>query len=305
MISIVIPVLNGGAALDRCLAGIASQVVDEEVEVVILDSGSTDGSVDVARKAGAHVREISPAEFGHGRTRNLGASLARGDVLVFTSQDTVAADEHWVARLTVAVRSSADIAGAYGRQIPHDDALPPERFFLGFLYGPEPRTQRLQPGMDLTFEETLFSNANSAIRRAVWEEHPFSDEVRMSEDQEWSRRMLHLGSAIVYEPEAVVRHSHRYTIRSVFRRFFDSGVSAEHSFAETGGSRAAIRKSGRRYAVAELQWLRRTDRRRWIPYTVVYEAAKYAGLQLGLHHNRLPRWLERRLSGLPHGSPTS
>jgi rhamnosyltransferase len=296
VISVVIPVKDGGLDLVRCLDGIAGQELDEEVEVVVVDSGSTDGSADVARSAGAAVHEIPAAEFGHGRTRNLGAGLARGDVLVFTSQDAVAADSAWLARLVAAARSTPDAAGAYGRQLPHLDARPPERFFLDFLYGPEPRVQRLAAGEELTFESTLFSNVNAAIPRSVLERFPFHDDLTMSEDQEWSRRVLRGGYALVYEPRAAVNHSHAYTVRTAFRRFFDSGVSAEHSYVEGDESKAALRRAGSRYAREELAWLWRTGRRRWIPYTVVYELAKFSGLQLGLRHERLPRSLRRRLS---------
>jgi rhamnosyltransferase len=299
LISVVIPVKDGGDDLRRCLAGLAEQSADEEIEVVVVDSGSTDGSAELARAAGAVVREIPADEFGHGRTRNLGAELARGDLVVFTSQDAVADDGQWLAGLAAAARSGADVAGAYGRQLPHEDARPPERFFLDFLYGPEPRIQRLAAGDELTFEATLFSNVNAAIPRDVLERFPFRDDLTMSEDQEWSRRVLREGLALVYEPRAAVRHSHPYTIRSAFRRFFDSGVSAEHSYVEGDESRAALRRAGLRYAREELAWLWRTGRRRWIPYTAVYELGKFAGLQLGLRHNRLPRAVRRRLSSYP------
>ena len=299
MISVVIPVKDGGSDLDRCLAGIRRQRVDEEVEVVVVDSGSTDRSAERARAAGAVVHEIPPEEFGHGRTRNLAVERAAGEIVVFTSQDAVADDDGWLARLAAAARSAPDVAGAYGRQLPHRDARPPERFFLDFLYGPDPRVQRLEPGAPLTFEATLFSNVNAAIPRGVLERYPFRDDLAMSEDQEWSRRVLRDGYALVYEPRAAVRHSHAYTIRSAFKRFFDSGVSAEHAYVEGDESRAALRRAGGRYAREELAWLWRTGRRRWIPYTVVYELGKFAGLQLGLRHARLPRRLVSGLSGLP------
>jgi rhamnosyltransferase len=299
VISVVIPVKNGGEDLVRCLDGIARQETDEEVEVVVVDSGSTDGSAAAARSAGAVVQEITAAEFGHGRTRNLGVEVARGDVLVFTSQDAVASDDRWLATLAGAARSGPDVAGAYGRQLPHPDARPPERFFLDFLYGPEPRVQRLGESEELTFEATLFSNVNAAISRPVLEQFPFRDDLTMSEDQEWSRRVLRAGHALVYEPGAAVNHSHAYTVRTAFRRFFDSGVSAEHSYVEGDESRAALRRAGTRYAREELAWLWRTGRRRWIPYSVVYELAKFAGLQLGLRHERLPRSVRRRLSSYP------
>jgi rhamnosyltransferase len=298
VISVVIPVKNGGADLVRCLAAVGRQDVDADVEVVVVDSGSNDGSVEVAHSHGARVHEIAPSEFGHGRTRNLGAQLARGDVLVFTSQDAFARDETWLATLVRSLSTSDGIAGAYGRQLPHDDATPPERYFLDFLYGPDARVQRLDGG-EPDFQQTLFSNVNSAIPRAVWQEFPFADDLIMSEDQEWSRRVLRAGYELVYEPAAAVHHSHRYSIGAAFRRFFDSGVSAERSYAAGGGGSGALRRAGAQYARGEVAWLWETGQRRWIPYSAAYELAKFTGMQLGRRHRRLPHSLKRRFSALP------
>ena len=299
MISVVIPVKDGGLDLVRCLEAIASQQVDEEVEVVAIDSGSTDGSAERARRLGARVHEIRPEEFSHGGARNLGAELARGEILVFTSQDAYATDETWLATLVAPLRERDEVAGVYGRQLPHEEAIPSERYFLDFLYGPEPRTQRLDDPERLSFEATLFSNVNSAVPRAVLERYPLATDVIMSEDQEWSRRVLLAGLEIVYEPRAAVRHSHAYTVASAFRRFFDSGVSADRAYvSEASSSRVALREAGLRYALGEVSWLWRTGHRRWLPYAAVYESAKFAGLQLGLRHQRIPLPLKRRLSGL-------
>jgi len=281
VISILIPVKNGGSDLVRCLEAIATQTVDDQVEIVVVDSGSTDGSPDRARELGATVHEIPAHEFVHGATRNLAARLSQGDVLVLTTQDAVPADDQWLARLVRALEGDG-VAGVYGRQLPHETATPPEQFFLDFMYGSEPRIQRLGGIAELSFEQTLFSNVNSAIPRQVWEANPFRDDVAMSEDQEWSRRMLLAGHTIVYEPSAAVRHSHAYTLRAAFRRFYDSGASADRSYVAGDESRSALRRAFRRYAAGELRWLWRTGRRRWIPYAVVYELAKLAGLQLGL-----------------------
>ena len=281
MISVLIPVKDGGSDLVRCLQAIAAQKVDDQIEVVVVDSGSSDGSAERARELGATVHEIPANEFVHGATRNLAARLSGGDVLVFTTQDAVPATDHWLARLVAALEGDG-VVGAYGRQLPHEDATPPEQFFLDFMYGVSPRTQRLGDIEELSFEQTLFSNVNSAIPRSVWEANPFRDDVTMSEDQEWSRRMLLAGHTIVYEPEAAVRHSHTYTLRGAFRRFYDSGASAGRSYVAGEESRAALRRAFRRYAVGEVRWLWRTGRKRWIPYAAVYELAKLAGLQLGL-----------------------
>jgi rhamnosyltransferase len=299
VISIVIPVKDGGADLLRCLDAIAKQQLDQEVEVLVIDSGSSDGSIELARSRHARVHEIPPSEFAHGRTRNLGAELTRGDILVFTSQDAYAANDRWLANLVRSLRQQGTVGGAYGRQLPHTDATPPERYFLDFLYGPERRVQCLHDHSEPSFEQTLFSNANSAIPRAIWREFPFNDDLIMSEDQEWSRRVLRAGLEVVYEPDAAVHHSHRYTVAGAFRRFFDSGVSAERSYAAGTSGAGALRRAGARYARGEVTWLWETGQRRWLPYAAVYELAKFTGLQLGRRHRRVPLLLKRRFSALP------
>ncbi|HMA27246.1 MAG: glycosyltransferase family 2 protein [Solirubrobacterales bacterium] len=299
MISVIIPVRNGGEGLRRCLAAIEAQRVEGDVEIVVVDSSSTDGSAELARSSGALVHVIPVEEFNHGATRNLGAELASGETLVFTSQDAVALDDDWLAKL-IAPLSDDRVAGVYGRQLPHPGATPPERYFLDFLYGPGARVQEAANPTELTMETTLFSDVNAAIPRAVFERFPFADDIIMSEDQEWARRVLLAGQRVVYVPGAAVRHSHAYTLRSAFRRFFDSGASAERAYL-AGGRPAGrvLRQAALRYARGELGWLWRTGQRRWIPYAAIYELVKFIGLQLGARHRRLPLGLKKRFSALP------
>ena len=241
MISVIIPVKDGGDALRRCLDGIARQRTDEDVEALVVDSGSTDGSRELAQSMGARVLEEQAAGFRHGATRNLAAANARGELLVFTTQDAYAADEHWLERLCAPLRADDDVAGVYGRQIPNPDASPPDRFFLEFLYGPSPRVQRARDTADLSLLTTLFSNVNSAIRRSFWERFPFADDMFFAEDQDWSRRVLLAGYAIRYEPEAAVHHSHAYTLKTAFKRFFDTGASADRGFLAGPASSTVLR----------------------------------------------------------------
>jgi rhamnosyltransferase len=149
-------------------------------------------------------------------------------------------------------------------------------------------------------ETTLFSNANSAMPRELLLREPFAEDVLIAEDQDWSRRMLLGGHAIRYEPRAAVRHSHAYTLFTGFRRFFESGVAGERTFMAAGApARGVLRRKAIDYASGELRWLVRTGNARWIPYTCVYEAGKFAGLQLGARHERLPLWLKRRWTRYP------
>lgn len=300
MISVIIPVRNGGEELRRCLEGLAAQRTEDAVELVVIDSSSTDGSPELARSHGALVHTIPAPEFSHGATRNRAAELAKGEILAFTSQDAYPERPDWLERLTRPLHEDSELAGVYGRQLPHHDATPPERFFLDFLYGAAPRTQRAGRTEDLSMETTLFSNANSAIRRSAWERFPFADDLIMSEDQDWSVRVLLAGHALRYEPGAAVRHSHRYTVASAFRRFFDLGVSAERAFlAGARPSSRVLRRRALRYAKEEVTWLIREGHAAWVPYAAVYELAKFAGLQLGTRHRLLPRAAKRRLSALP------
>jgi rhamnosyltransferase len=300
MISVIIPVKDGGSDLQRCLGAIGRQHVDEPLEVLVVDSNSSDGSPELARSHGARVLEVGSGGFLHGATRNLAVQHASGDVLVFTSQDAYAPEDDWLERLTGSLRANDRLAGAYGRQVPHDEASPPEQFFLDFLYGPESRTQAATGLEELSLRTTLFSNVNSAIKRDVWQRFPFADDVFFAEDQDWARRVLLAGYEIAYEPRAVVRHSHAYTVTTALKRFFDTGASAERGFL-AGGSASShmLRREALRYAREELAWLVRTGRRRWIPYAAVYELAKFLGVQLGARHRRLPLWAKRRLSFYP------
>jgi rhamnosyltransferase len=300
VISIVIPVKDGGGDLARCLDAIAAQAIEEQVEIVVVDSGSTDGSLELARGRGAIVREIPSHEFSHGASRNLGARLAGGELLVFISQDAYPVDEMWLERLSAPLREDPSVAGVYGRQLPHAGARPPERYFLDFLYGPEPRRQQAAGTRELTMESTLFSNVNAAMPRALWERFPFAEDIIMSEDQDWCRRVLLADFVVVYEPAAAVRHSHDYTLRQAFRRFFDSGASADRAYlAGERESVRALRAAAIRYARGELVWMWTTGQRRWIPYAALYETLKLIGLLLGANHRHLPLAAKRRLSSLP------
>jgi rhamnosyltransferase len=300
MVSVVIPVKNGGQDLIRCLDAIRAQQTSDEAEIVIVDSGSTDGSVAAARDRAAIVKEIPPREFSHGAARNLGARLAQGEFLVFISQDAYPVDREWLTTVIAPLRVDAGVAGVYGRQLPHEGASPPELYFLNFLYGAEPRRQQARGTHELSMDTTLFSNVNAAMPRNIWERFPFVEDIIMSEDQEWSRRVLLEGYTIVYEPRAAVRHSHNYTLSAAFRRFFDSGASSDRAYmAGERHSSRVLRQAAIDYARGELTWLWRSRQRRWIPYAAVYEATKMLGLLAGTRHERIPLGLKRRLSALP------
>ena len=207
----------------------------------------------------------------------------------------------WLATLTAPLRADDTVAGVYGRQLPHDHAtsartLLPRLPLRAGVARPAPRAQ----ASELSFEVTLFSNVNSAIPRRVWKQFPFADDIVMSEDQEWSRRVLRAGLTITYEAEAAVHHSHAYSRErrpAALLRLGRLGRALVCRRRASRRLRCGRRERGTRRASS--RWLWTTGQRRWIPYTAVYELAKFAGLQLGRRHRSLPMAVKTRLSAYP------
>src|SRR6476659_10303760 len=125
MISVVIPVLNGAELLDEVLGAVTSQVIDEPFEVLVIDSESTDGSLEiVAAHPGVRLIEIDKSEFGHGRTRNLGVQNTSGELIAFLTQDATPASEHWLAAYRDAFRLAPNVGAACGPHLPRPGASP-------------------------------------------------------------------------------------------------------------------------------------------------------------------------------------
>jgi glycosyltransferase involved in cell wall biosynthesis len=217
--SVAIPVRNGAAHLPAVLDAIRAQRVDGEVEIVVVDSGSTDGSAELCERAGAQVERIVPADFSHGGTRNRLMELARGERVAFLTQDAVPAHEGWLAALMEGFAAD-DVALVCGPYLPRPDASPMVRRELEEWFAAVPPLVRgplanPQPG-----PPTFFSSANGALSRAAWERVPFRD-VPYAEDQRLAVDMLNAGFAKAYVPQAGVVHSHDYPPLERFRRWFD------------------------------------------------------------------------------------
>jgi rhamnosyltransferase len=225
-VTVAVPVKNGARHLEDLLAALAAQEVPGGMEVLAVDSGSTDGSAQLLENRGARLLRISPEAFDHGVTRNVAAQEARGAVVVFLSQDAVPADRHCVRRLVEALDSDPRLAGAFARQQPRPEADPLTRRDLGAWVASQAVPRRVFVSEPARFEAlapleryllAAFDNVASAVRRDLLLLHPFAP-TRFGEDLEWAHRMLRLGYGLAYAPEAVVVHSHPRSARSLYRR---------------------------------------------------------------------------------------
>ena len=259
----------------------------------MIDSGSTDLTKKYAQRySKIKLFEIKSSDFGHGKTRNLGASFAKGDILVYLVQDAVPAHPHFLEQL-IAPFSDPQVAGVYGRQLPRPATNPVEQFFLERTYPDLPQIRSYSLSGRSSIRSIFFSNVNSAIRRRVWERVPFDESLIMSEDQQWAKEVLLKGYSIVYESAAAVLHAHNYGVRQVFQRNFDSGCSLRQVVEDPFSQMALYELNHLLAGVKQLLLYRQSG---WIPYFFLHEAARSLGIALGQKSHLLPVWINYRLS---------
>ncbi len=234
-ISVIIPVKNGEQTLFNCLSAIKTQTIFERIEIIVLDSTSTDNSVSIAKSFGAKVIDIKPNEFNHGLSRNLGVQNANGDIIYFTVQDAVLSTESTLEKM-VAHFDNEEIQAVVGIQgYPHeidknpalwfkqfDDPILESRFFPNGSFNEIDRK--------LQFELSNWDNVNAMYRKSALLDLPFP-ETTFSEDWMWANKALKSGKHILRDPSILVWHYHHlsfdYTLKSkfivnyYFRVFFD------------------------------------------------------------------------------------
>jgi rhamnosyltransferase len=216
--SVVVLTLNAGPEFASILDGVIAQHTLHAFEVVVVDSGSTDGTQDVAIRARARLLN-HPGQFRHGSARNWAARHARGRYVAFLVQDAIPLDCFWLDSMLDDLRQDMSVAGVYSRQLPHPGADPmTSRQTMAWLTG---RMERIvtswadiEDGKISPHEVRCvcnFDNVSSCIRRAVLDRLPFQD-VSFAEDLYWGTTVLKAGQRIVYEPKSAVIHSHRRSL---------------------------------------------------------------------------------------------
>ena len=293
--SIIIPTKNEEVNISRCLEAVFRQSVDFRFEVLVIDSGSRDRTVELARKHPVRLLEIAAAEFHHARTRNLGGANSVGKYLVFLSSDAFPADNRWLGTL-LRNFDEPSIAAVYGRQLAKPDATPERVFFVEHRYGPTRLVKNASGNGAGKYLQYQFSNVNSAIRREVWEHTPFPEDINAYEDFSFAIQVLRQGYSIAYEPEAAVYHSHNYTLLRSFQQYFDSGVLYRRRQLWDGRQTNRMRSDGMRYVWKEMKYLLQHRATHRLPYVLCYEAARYAGIVLGRNERLLPAAFKKKAS---------
>jgi rhamnosyltransferase len=319
-VTVAIPTLDGGPGLERTLDAVRAQRLDgtTELELLVCDSGSSDGSVALARRYGAEVIEIAPQRFSHGGTRNLLMERSRGTHVAFLTQDAVPASEDWLHELLSGFALAADVGLTFGPYRPRPDASVSvarelTAWFESFSDDEWPRIdvlsqeERTAPARDFVGHRGFFTDANGCVARAAWERVPFRD-IAYAEDHLLAQDMLRAGYAKVYVPTAAVVHSHDYSLREWLRRSFDEARAMRevYGWAQPAGPRTTGLDLWGKVG-ADWRWWRAAgtaDRARpggsnpaaVLGSSALHHTARTAGTLLGARAQRLPPKLARRLS---------
>ncbi len=252
--SVVIPTYNAGAVLKPVLDMVTKQHTPWKYEILVIDSGSTDGTVDLVKSyKDVKFHSIDSKDFNHGATRNLGVELTSGDYIAFLTHDACPANSHWLFNLVTSLEHFPDAAGVFGKHYAYEEASAYTKRDLNNHFN----TMQKHPlfvSRDINkeaFENNMawrqalhfYSDNNSCMRRDIWNKIPYRP-VNFGEDQLWAWDIINAGYGKVYAPQAIVFHSHDYTPQenydrnktesAFFKHFFNYDlISNEKQFEET------------------------------------------------------------------------
>lgn len=294
-VSILLLMKNERHNIERSFDTITGQDYHGPVEIVYIDSGSTDGTVEFMRDRGIEPHVIPPEEFHHGRTRNLAASMAKHEILVLLSGDAIPANDQWLKHL-IAPFEDPLVGGVYGKQLPSQGIGPLRCYALEYLYPEHPDVRELQSGAPGSLRIVRSSNANSAIRAEVWRRFRFHENVIVAEDHWICYNLLKHGLKMIYEPKAAVIHCHERSLWGELQFAVDNAISLKRMGVfddpafqdEFSYGMDRVRK----------EWAHFTARGEYAHAFkgLAISVTKYVGVQLGKREAHLPRWFLRRIS---------
>jgi len=293
--SVLILCKNEAANISPCLEAVFAQVGAGPYEVILVDSGSTDKTRELAREYPVRIEEIPAASFHHARTRNYAASLANGEFLVYLAADAIPVTTNWLRNM---VRDFEDpqVGAVYGKHLPKPGSSLEREETLGAIYGDKRLVKEPGTRERLGYKYYHLSTVNAAIRKNVWEKTTFPEDLKVFEDLGIAKKILDGGWKIVYEPEASVYHSHHHTARALFRRYFDIGYTMRKLSIWNDQARGSMLRDAWKMFRGKTAQVNRNGRNRKLGASLIQSMAKSAGMFFGLNEKFLPLTVKRRMS---------
>jgi len=290
--SVVIRAYNEAAHIGRLLEGLFRQTL-HDVQIVLVDSGSTDSTVDLAAAAGAHVLHIPPLEFTFGRSLNLGLAAAASDLVVIASAHVRPVYPDWLEHLLKPF-SDPQVALTYGKQRAPASAHFSEQQVY-YRWYPE----RSEPCQTHPF----CNNANAAVRLSAWKAHPYDETLTGLEDLAWAKWALGEGYGVAYKAEAEVIHTHHETRRGVYNRYLREAMAFKRIYPEAHFS---IYDFARMTSanIASDSWHASKQALLWKNLISIfwYRTAQFWGTYQGYRRSLEWNWSLRQTFYYPHGA---
>jgi rhamnosyltransferase len=219
-VSVVIRCRNEEAHIGRLLSGIVRQRSAAD-EIILVDSGSTDATLSIASAFPVHVVHIRPEEFSFGAACNAGCRAATGDTVVFVSAHCYPVYDTWLEHLVAPLQDDEEVACAYGRQYGPENAKFSEQQLFAAWFPAQSTTGQTHP---------FCNNANAAIRRSLWEDLPYDEQLTGLEDLDWGKRAMDRGLKLAYVAEAPVVHVHEESFAQVLNRYRREAIAHREIF---------------------------------------------------------------------------
>lgn len=261
--------------------------------VLVVNSSSDDGTVELAEKMGAETLVVPRAEFNHGATREKARKFLNTEIVVMLTPDAYAIDENMVGHLSQPLlEQKASLS--YARQIPHPGADFFETFPRDYNYPKESHIRSLKEVEKYGVYTIFNSNSCAAYRNKALDEVGGFPTVLLGEDTLVAAALINKGHQIAYVAEAIVRHSHRYSLKQEFQRHFDIGL-ARKLHKDVFSQYGADEKRGWDYLSKMLGSLKEKQPS-LIPYAMAHLMTKWIGYKIGQRSERAPLWWKRALS---------
>jgi len=291
---IAIPTYNGGDVWEECAKKIMAYS-PEGTPIYIIDSGSTDKTVDIANKYHFENISIKSQDFNHGGTRNLAIENNKGkyDYVIFLTQDAI--PKMGFIQNILSAFDDPNVVCAYGRQLPHKNASKISQHARYFNYPAKGYVAELSDKNSKGIKTVFMSNSFSAYRIEVFEAlGGFTSDTILCEDMFYTAKALLAGYKVAYVPSAIVRHSHNYSPIEEFKRYFDIGVFHSNEpwiKKEFGGAEG----EGKKFSLSELKYLI-ANGFHLIPAAFVNTVCKLLGYKLGGKYKKIPITVIKKLS---------
>lgn len=268
-ISVLIRTKNESKYLGKVLQRLQEQAYEGTVEILLVDSGSSDATVTIAERFGCRIFHLRPEEFSFGRSLNIGFENAHGDIVINLSGHSVPAATDYFQSM-VQPFSDQNVAAAFGRDVPWPDACPSQaRDILNHF----PET-----GLD----GNKFSNANAAVRKKVWEKIKFNETLPACEDFLWAQTVLKLGHHIVYVPEARVFHSHTPSLSYIYKRYLKERKAIKYLLNMPDMHLKDIVRNSYRQVKGDFRFMKNKHyNKKWYLHIPFYRLSQEAGLYMG------------------------